>query len=240
MSLEVDPTVVGSRIRDIRTRLGLSMAAFAEKIDQHESIKKTKSGTVSNWETGKNLPNNTRLVRIAELGGISVNELLYGGFKAFCHEIFNSIENEKNDKGYPTLYAGMLTMLHYQGNNEKIAASFEQGYETIRDLNLSYEDDKQIIDIFKKSIELHFSDHEYTNDGVINFAIDYIHDLYDTKILDHFYFEIDSQNRKTSAVDSILKRENINQELYDEIKHISDEAISKLNKLKVKYSEIKK
>lgn len=78
MSLEADPKVVGSRIRDIRTRLGLSMAAFAEKIDQYENVKKTKSGTVSNWETGKNLPNNNRLVRIAELGGVTVDELLYG------------------------------------------------------------------------------------------------------------------------------------------------------------------
>lgn len=78
MSFEIDPKIVGLRIRDIRKQLGLSMTAFAEKLDQNEEVKKTKSGTVSNWETGKNLPNNSRLARIAELGGISVNYLLYG------------------------------------------------------------------------------------------------------------------------------------------------------------------
>ena len=46
MSLEADPKVVGSRIRDIRTQLGLSMAAFAEKIDQYENVKKTKNLTL--------------------------------------------------------------------------------------------------------------------------------------------------------------------------------------------------
>lgn len=49
------------------------MDDFGKKIDD-----KVKSGTVSNWETGKNLPNNKRLVTIAKLGGISVDELLYG------------------------------------------------------------------------------------------------------------------------------------------------------------------
>lgn len=72
--MDVNTDEVGFRIREIRKEtLGLSMADFAEKIDG-----KAKSGTVSNWETGKNLPNNERIKRIAELGNISVDELLYG------------------------------------------------------------------------------------------------------------------------------------------------------------------
>lgn len=47
--------VIGNRIKRIRKRLGLTMEEFASKIDN-----KAKSGTVSNWETGKNLPNNAR------------------------------------------------------------------------------------------------------------------------------------------------------------------------------------
>lgn len=65
---------VGLRIKDIReNKLGLSMSDFAGKIDST-----SKSGTVSNWETGKNLPNKKRLIRIAELGNMHINELLYG------------------------------------------------------------------------------------------------------------------------------------------------------------------
>lgn len=65
--------LVGDRIKKIRQRLGLSMAEFGALIDS-----KTKSGTVNNWESGKNLPNNRRLVKIANLGNTSVDELLYG------------------------------------------------------------------------------------------------------------------------------------------------------------------
>lgn len=55
------------RIKDVRLKLGLSMEAFASKIDDRAS-----SGTVANWETGSNLPNATRLARIADLGHVSV------------------------------------------------------------------------------------------------------------------------------------------------------------------------
>lgn len=68
-----DPTEVGLRIKEIRLKLGYSMDEFASRIDD-----KAKSGTVSNWETGKNLPNNKRLNRIAELGNVSLLYLLKG------------------------------------------------------------------------------------------------------------------------------------------------------------------
>lgn len=62
---------VGERIKRIREEeLGVSMREFASMIDD-----KAKSGTVANWETGKNLPNLKRLKLIAELGGMSVEEL---------------------------------------------------------------------------------------------------------------------------------------------------------------------
>lgn len=62
---------VGERIKRIREELGISMSDFALLIDD-----KAKSGTVANWETGKNLPNRKRLNRIAELGNTTVNQLL--------------------------------------------------------------------------------------------------------------------------------------------------------------------
>lgn len=72
------PIEVGNRIKSIRINKGLSMDEFAIMIDN-----KAKSGTVANWETGKNLPNNARLKRIAEIGEVSVEFLLTG-------DIFNS------------------------------------------------------------------------------------------------------------------------------------------------------
>ena len=62
---------VGERIKRIREELGISMSDFALLIDD-----KAKSGTVANWETGKNLPNRKRLNKIAELGNTTVNQLI--------------------------------------------------------------------------------------------------------------------------------------------------------------------
>jgi len=62
---------VGEKIRKIRKELGLSMDEFAKRIDS-----KAKSGTVSNWETGKNLPNNKRLRKIADMAGMTVHDLV--------------------------------------------------------------------------------------------------------------------------------------------------------------------
>lgn len=85
MEITPNPKVVGERIRSIRKNLGLSMEDFAAKIDE-----KAKSGTVSNWETGKNLPNNERLKRIADLGNTNVNFLLHGSTTEF---LFNNLKN---------------------------------------------------------------------------------------------------------------------------------------------------
>lgn len=65
---------VANKLKTIRLNHGLTMSEFAKQIDV-----KAKSGTVANWETGKNLPNKKRLKIIADLAGITVTELLKGG-----------------------------------------------------------------------------------------------------------------------------------------------------------------
>lgn len=64
-------STVGERIKSIRLNLGLSTEKFATLFNPPAS-----KGTVSKWENGRYLPNNTRLKRIAELGHISVDELI--------------------------------------------------------------------------------------------------------------------------------------------------------------------
>ncbi|MFD1673084.1 helix-turn-helix domain-containing protein [Agrilactobacillus yilanensis] len=56
-----------SRIKDIRLKLGLSMQAFAEAIDD-----RGVRSTVSNWENGANQPSPERMKKIAELGHVSI------------------------------------------------------------------------------------------------------------------------------------------------------------------------
>lgn len=64
---------LGKRIHNIRLSLGLSLNEFAKLVDPNG---KAQSGTVANWEKGRNAPNKKRLARIAKLGNISVDELL--------------------------------------------------------------------------------------------------------------------------------------------------------------------
>lgn len=88
---------VGKRIKEIRVNLGLSMTKFGSKIDE---IKPVKSGVISNWENGKQLPNKERMRKIAELGDITLNELLYG-FSITHEEIknnLNTLEMKQNFK----------------------------------------------------------------------------------------------------------------------------------------------
>lgn len=67
----VEMSGTGERIKNIRLELGLTMEAFGKLLDTNKSA-------VNNWEKGYNQPNKERLKKIAELGGISVVELLGG------------------------------------------------------------------------------------------------------------------------------------------------------------------
>ena len=62
---------LGERIKKIRKEQGMSQLEFSKAIGA------TKSA-VSNWENGYNAPNNERLKIIADIGGVSVESLLYG------------------------------------------------------------------------------------------------------------------------------------------------------------------
>lgn len=72
----IDKKALGQRIRAIRLKLGLTMEDFIERIDNKPG--RGRSGTVNNWETGKNAPNKQRLKKIAKLGGVSVEYLING------------------------------------------------------------------------------------------------------------------------------------------------------------------
>lgn len=60
---------IGNKIKLIRLSLGESMEAFGARFN-------TSKGTVNNWEKNRNLPNKRNLKLIADLGNISVAELL--------------------------------------------------------------------------------------------------------------------------------------------------------------------
>lgn len=86
--MSLSPKEVGHRIRSIRKEKGLTMEAFGTLIGG------VKKSAVGNWERGDNLPNNERLKKIAELGRISVDELLYGSLDEYAKLLLNQLQDK--------------------------------------------------------------------------------------------------------------------------------------------------
>lgn len=94
---------IGERIKHIRLDLGVSMTEFGKLIDKENPV---KSGVISNWENGKQLPNKKRLQLIANLGRLTVDELIYGNPSTFLFD---------NLKIYDKYDFGNLIDLDFQG-----------------------------------------------------------------------------------------------------------------------------
>ena len=60
----------GERIKDIRLELWEILEEFGGRFN-------TSKATVFNWEKGRNLPNKSNLKKIAEIGDVSIHELIY-------------------------------------------------------------------------------------------------------------------------------------------------------------------
>ncbi|MFL2130793.1 helix-turn-helix domain-containing protein [Ruoffia sp. FAM 20858] len=123
---------LGARIRNIRVNIAkMTMDEFADKIkDQsNEKVSPGKSN-VSRWERGKNLPNDLTLKSIADIGGKSVNELLYGSLTEYSRSIM--LEDISNGgKFYETLFE------HYLKNKEVESVNKD---ELIDYINNNYEE----------------------------------------------------------------------------------------------------
>lgn len=78
MTEQVDAIKVGQRIRSIRLSLGLTTDELGNLLKPAAS-----KGTISKWENGHYIPNGPRTVQIADLGEMTVDELLYGNRNEF-------------------------------------------------------------------------------------------------------------------------------------------------------------
>lgn len=81
---------LSQRIKEIRLNLGKSQEDFGKMFDPV-----APKSAVSRWEHGKNAPNKSRLKRIAELGGVSV-EYLINGLDISTREAINRFEKARN------------------------------------------------------------------------------------------------------------------------------------------------
>lgn len=126
---------VGSRIRSIRKNLGLSMEKFGKLFDPHAS-----KGVVSNWENNYNLPNNNRLRKIAEIGGTTVEKLLYGSYPEYVVQVIQTImtskiRTERQDKIFK-----IFNLLSLQETEESILNFLSEIAEEAQISNISIGD----------------------------------------------------------------------------------------------------
>lgn len=110
---------LGKRIKTIRINLGLTMEEFIERVDGKSG--KLRSGTVNNWENGKNAPNKKRLATIAKLGNVSVEYLIHG-------------PNLKKARNVAEMFEKLDTDLGKKGS----VPNFEDKLETIKSFTESF------------------------------------------------------------------------------------------------------
>ncbi|MGY3748297.1 helix-turn-helix domain-containing protein [Vagococcus salmoninarum] len=181
--LKPDPQKVGQRIKKIRLKLNLSMSDFALKVDE-----KSKSGTISNWETGKNLPNKARLEKIAHLGSVTTSELLYGIDKDFIHFIIylsNEIRSYENNLGF---------------SDNDFPKNYDERFMVISDIFYSLLDEK--IDIYIKDNKTKYVSKDDLYYNQYNEFIDLIYSEY--KLLDGDFFDLDESITLVAKICDLL------------------------------------
>lgn len=89
--MEINKKSVGKRIQSVRKKLGLTLEEFGLLIEN------AQKSNVSKWERGSSIPNNSRLKKIAELGSVSTDWLLYGSpIEGMINEL-KEIYSEQNE-----------------------------------------------------------------------------------------------------------------------------------------------
>lgn len=99
MKLQKNKKNVGSRIFNIRKKMNLTLEDWGKLFN-------ASKGNALLWEQGSSLPNRSRLEKIAKIGNITINELLYGSIKEFIIENSENIIKNK----YGQILFNLLTL----------------------------------------------------------------------------------------------------------------------------------
>lgn len=196
---------VGVRIKQIRKKTGLNQTDFAKLIG-------ATLPAVSNWETGKNLPNNERLKAISQIGEISVDELLHGNKKLYLSE---AIEKELNSAAN---FLKSEYLLKYKNTLTKRIILDLEKYNSLQEL--SY---KEIDAFVKKEVE--------------NYALNAFTDTEDMvlSVIDELYHLTSKIKLYTGKVlpSSDMKVDEIDIEIAEKVIEYLDEASKKINQLEI-------
>lgn len=209
---EINKKNVGNRIFSIRKSLGYTMKEFGQKIGTPTA----SDSIVSRWENGKSLPNNERLKKIAELGNITVDELLYGFVETM---VKNKIDELVSSNEYQEILSKF--------NIETINSLKERVYKTYFEYTLVEFNEKLLINIFDNSVKLlNMGIEDNTNVNAINYLIS---ELEKHANLHSDYRAFFAKGNSPSKKDV---RENMDFELYQQTQRILSQAVKQLKELR--------
>lgn len=118
--MKPNPIDVSKRIKLIRNNLGLTLQSFGDLIGH------SPKSTVSTWESGRNLPNQTKLKEISEIGNVSVDWIKWGTLEDYINNYLKYLGYERYLEEFPTTPYEIFTEI-----NEKYNKSFsmDRDYE---------------------------------------------------------------------------------------------------------------
>ena len=226
--VKVNNSEVGRRINSIRKDMGINQEDFGKRIyDAHKSL-------VSKWEKGQSLPNNERLKKIAEIGGITVNELLYGDFESYCYGIFDTVNADKE--------------LHYNSfdfltDPDKKRAFYAKVFGYVKEYRYDYENFDGIYNLYNKSVAKEVEGSDFTNEGSFNYIINEL-GMLKHKLRNYYHTAAilnDLSNVKPGERTTIYwgdaVREGADLELYKKQRQFLDMAALEVSKMKEEYEK---
>lgn len=208
---------LGQRIKKIRLNLGENLETFGSRFGANR-------GLVSAWENGRFIPNPERLLTIATLGNMSVDELLYGSFRYNIIMFLTMFEVElKNDKSVPTeLHASIIENLknRYFDSDGKLIDDWV-AYDSLEDLIQSFHNyANKLVEMAKKGT--------LKEETILSSFITNVEKAF-SEFLDYYNLsnlkDIDNSETNNSPKDIF------NEELKNKVSELTKEYLNKLNEI---------
>lgn len=200
--MEIDKGALGERIKSIRKQSGKTLQSFGQTIDNADK------SLVSRWEKGLTVPSNPRLKLIAEIGGTTVDFLLYGSLDDYARSLLNDLERELNEDD--SINKGAIHLIVDEVENRLFPKDLPRGFNDKDSLEKTFNEYK------KDAIEL------WTNlDGLDVRLVMMIGSQLSATLTDSLkYFYADFYKNADNSVHS-----------GDKISKMSDEFIRRLHEL---------
>lgn len=170
-------------------------------------------GNVSLWEKGSSIPNNKRLKEIADLGNISVDELLYGNKNIFLRSIIHKrLEKILGDEAKDSTYKNYI-----QQNKEKIINDILREIQDISILDASPSE-------FDNFIDLKIEEHTIISFNRINVMLHSFSSNLENMVSLTNHFITSNENDKSTNLQDIA--------IAKETRNYLQETITNINNLK--------